>query len=146
MKEKSQHPTRTFKKPEELYKLFKDYKENLKEEAKEWVKLQYVGKDAARKEDPLKVPMTFEGLKRFAYEKHGYIDQYFKNKDDYYTEFVPVCSRIKSEIRENQIIGGMLGLFNPSITQRLNGLVDKKEQNIKGLKLGKDYETEYTED
>ena len=26
----------------------------------------------------------------------------------------------------------MVGIFNPSITQRLNGLVDKKETELKG--------------
>ena len=38
---------------------------------------------------------------------------------------------LKEEIRENQILGGLLGFFNPSITQRLNGLVEKQEMAIK---------------
>ena len=36
-------------------------------------------------------------------------------------------TNIKKEIRENQITGGMLGIYNPSITQRLNNLVEKVE-------------------
>jgi hypothetical protein len=39
---------------------------------------------------------------------------------------------VKNEIRENQILGGLLGVYNPSITQRLNGLTDKTENKISG--------------
>jgi hypothetical protein len=34
----------------------------------------------------------------------------------------------------------MAGIYNPSITQRLNGLVDKTEQKV--VKVGKDLEDE----
>ena len=34
---------------------------------------------------------------------------------------------IKKEIRDNQIIGGMLGVYNANITARLNNLVEKTE-------------------
>ncbi len=44
-----------------------------------------------------------------------------------YQEFVSICSHIKKEIRSQQITGGMLGMFNPSITQRLNNLVEKTD-------------------
>ena len=36
----------------------------------------------------------------------------------------------REEIRENQIIGGLLGFYNPSITQRLNGLVEKQSNEV----------------
>jgi len=129
------HPTRLFKTPEELYKSFEEYKEDLKNQSKEWVKIHYVGKEGEEKKEPKKVPMTFEGYKRFCRTRYGEVEQYFINKDEYYTDFVGVCSRVKEEIRENQIIGGLLGFFNPSITQRLNSLVDRKDikSNEKGL-------------
>jgi hypothetical protein len=44
---------------------------------------------------------------------------------------VVICSHIREEIRENQILGGMIGVYNPSITQRLNGLTDKTENTHK---------------
>ena len=37
-----------FRTPEELLKVWFDYKENLKEQAKEWLKVDYVGKDGMR--------------------------------------------------------------------------------------------------
>jgi hypothetical protein len=121
------HPTRIFKTPEELEAAWQLFKENLKEQSKEWVKVQYVGKDGERVEEPQKLPLTLEGFNRYCYNNYGEVEQYFRNKDECYDDFVGICSRIRQEIRDNQIIGGMLGFFNASITQRLNNLVDKQE-------------------
>ena len=45
-----------------------------------------------------------------------------------YLEFTAICSRIRKEIREDQITGGMVGQYNASITQRLNNLKEQVEQ------------------
>ena len=42
------------------------------------------------------------------------------------------------EIRQDQIEGGMSGIYNPSITQRLNGLTDKSEVMVKEQPLFED--------
>jgi hypothetical protein len=125
------HPSRIFKTPEALEKAFEEYKVNQLKKAEKWLRIQYVGKDGARKTDAQKLPLIMDGFEIFCYKKYGVIEQYFKNQDNYYTDFIPICSRIKKEIREDQITGGMLGFYNASITQRLNGLVDKKETKIK---------------
>lgn len=126
------HPTRIWQNEEDVIKVWNDYKKDLKNKESEWLKVQYVGKDGERVEDPIKLPLTFEGFKRFCWDNNiGCIEQYFVNKDNLYNDFVSICSRIKTEIRENQIIGGMIGAFNPSITQRLNGLADKSEIDLK---------------
>ena len=135
------HPTRIFKTPKDLDKAWNEYKEDLINQSNEWLKLQYVGKDGEQKKDPQKVPMTMEGFNRFCRNNYGDTEQYFlntehKDKDGnkvrYYDNFVGICSHIREEIRENQIIGGLLGFYNPSITQRLNSLTDKKETTLKG--------------
>lgn len=126
------HPTRIFKTPEDLEKAFNEYKADLKKQSKEWLNVQYVGKDGIRKTEPQKVPMTLEGFKRYCRENYGDIHNYFENSDGYYEDFKGICSHAREEIRENQIIGGLLGFYNPSITQRLNGLTDKKELDHKG--------------
>lgn len=125
------HPTRIFKTDEELQTAFNEYKENLKLQSREWKKIEYVGRNGDRKAEPQKVPKTFEGFKRFCRENYGEVEHYFCNKDGYYGDFVGVCSRIKEEIREDQIVGGLLGFYNPSITQRLNNLIDKSETTVK---------------
>lgn len=124
---KKPHPTRIFKEPAELERAFELWKIDLKKQEGEWLKVQYVGKDGSRETDGQKVPMTFEGFKRFCRVKYGEVEQYFTNQDGLYKDFIGICSCIKDEIRENQIIGGLLGFYNPSITQRLNGLTDKQE-------------------
>jgi hypothetical protein len=126
------HPTRIFKTPDELYAAFEGYKKDLDEKAKEWLKVQYVGKDGERVTDKYKLPYTFEGFKVYCYQEYGKIEQYFVNKDGLYDDFGSICSHIKEEIRNNQILGGLIGIYNPSITQRLNGLTDKTENKISG--------------
>lgn len=141
-KQKPIHPTRIFSRPDQMEQAFKEYKADLKLQGAEWLKVQYVGKEGERKADPMKVPMTLEGFERFARNKYGCIGHYFDNKDQLYDDFVAVCSHIRKEIRENQIIGGLMGVYNPSITQRLNGLVEKQQLNVK--KVGLDDDEEYT--
>lgn len=129
------HPKRIFKKPEELEQAFEDYKEDLVNKGKEWLKVSYVGKDGDRVAEPQKLPMTFVGFEVYCYNKYGCIGQYFDNKDECYTDFVVICSHIKKEIAENQITGGMLGFYNPSITQRLNNLTERNDITTQGEKL-----------
>lgn len=124
------HPTRIFKNPEELEKAWISYKEFLKDEAYNWLKIQYVGKEAERVTDTYKLPYTMDGFEVYCYKNYGCVNQYFDNKDKLYNDFVTICSYIKKEIRENQITGGLLGIYNPSITQRLNSLVDKQETTL----------------
>ena len=121
------HPTRIFKTPDELEKAWSGYKEYLQEEAEKWLKVQYVGKEGQRVTDKYKLPMTMEGFEIYCHKFHGTVEHYFRNTEGYYDDFCTICSRIKTEIRNDQITGGLLGVYNPSITQRLNGLADKTE-------------------
>jgi len=121
------HPTRIFKTPEELQSAWILYKSSLDEEAKKWPKVQYVGKDGVRVEDYPKLPLTLEGFYVFGYDNYGTIKHYFENKDGYYDAFGGICSRIKEEIRHDQITGGLLGNYNASITQRLNNLKEQTD-------------------
>lgn len=104
---------------------------DLKEQGKEWQKIQYVGKDGFKAIDDMKVPMTMEGFRRFGHDNNVTVKDYFDNREiegvKPYDNYSTICSRIKDEIRENQILGGLLGVFNPSITQRLNGLKEQTE-------------------
>lgn len=127
------HPTRIFKEPNEIFVVWGAYKKDIANKEEEWQKVQYVGKDGDRVVDKVKIPYTLEGFKRYCWDENiGDIKNYFENSGGLYEDFKGVCSRIINEIRENQITGGMSGFFNPSITQRLNGLTEKKEIEHKG--------------
>lgn len=124
------HPTRIFKSPEELEKAWIAFKDSLADQAKNWPKVQYVGKNGQRVEDYPIMPFTLEGFKRFCRNNYGDAHHYFVNSDNLYNDFSTICHAIKEEIREQQIIGGLLGFYNPSITQRLNGLTEKQENTV----------------
>ena len=123
--------------PEHMWELFQAYKKHAKQKpiiVKDWVGA--MATEVAREKER---PLTMEGFECFVWDQgvSNGIDHYFSNQGGAYDKFLAICSRIKKEIRQDQISGGMAGIYNPSITQRLNGLVektqadDKKEMTIK---------------
>lgn len=93
----------------------------------------FVGKDGDPVRREKERPLTYEGFCNYL-EDNNIIstpEHYFINYEGRYSEFVSVCSRIKRIIKQDQIEGGLAGIYNPSITQRLNGLTDKKEVDLK---------------
>jgi hypothetical protein len=111
--------------PEKLYGLFNDYKL--------WVTRNpvtiedYVGKDAQLVTRNKPRPLSVAGFQVYCYNNASDVHHYFENTGGRYEDFRGICRVIKREVRQNQIDGGMAGIFNPSITQRLNGLTDKQE-------------------
>lgn len=122
--------TKYIKTPEKMWELFEAYRKKVKGNPR--INYDFVGKDGIEVERKLEVPLTMEGFKEFCYEKIGCVEQYFTNQDKLYDDYIGICSHIKNIIRRDQIEGGMVGQYNSSITQRLNGLTDKSEQSITG--------------
>lgn len=124
--------------PEILWSLFEEYKEWVKENP---ILIEdYVGKDAKRVMREKPRALTMEGFENYVSRKPYMpvgLEDYFANSNGSYSEFSTICSHIRREIRSDQIEGGLAGIYNPSITQRLNGLTDKVEQtNIgEGIKV-----------
>lgn len=117
------------KTPEIMTEMFQSYKLFRKSNPRQKFHLNQRTGDMVA--EPLEVPLTMEGFSIFCFNKYNVsISEYFKariskegiHEDSGYGIFSQVCSRIKMEIREDQIIGGMVGQYNPSITQRLNSL------------------------
>ena len=120
---------RAFNSPEELWDAFIKYKEDTK--ANPILVHDFVGKDGTEIYRKKEVPLTIEGFKCFLFESSEYkffdIDRYL---DGTHKDFVGISSRIKEAIRRDQIKGGMAGIYNPSLTARINGLVDKVEKTV----------------
>lgn len=114
--------------PEILHDLFLKYKKEVKSNPR--LKHTFVGKDGNSVYEELERPLTMEGFENYVFEQglNSELSHYFSNKDDRYSEFVAICTRIRQAIRQDQIEGGMVGQYNPSITQRLNGLTEKIQQ------------------
>ena len=103
---------------EQMYEMFKAYKLHRKTNPR--IKYHLNQRSGDMVGEPLEVPLTMEGFEIFCWEKYDLtISNYFDKKEEY-KDFYTVCSRIRKEIREDQITGGMVGQYNPSITQRLN--------------------------
>lgn len=124
--------------PERMWELFQEYKKEVKSNpilVKDWV-----GKDGDQVYREKERPLTDKGFFNFCRRKVGCVKQYFDNQDKLYTDYISICSHIREEIDQDQIEGGMAGIYNPSITQRLNNLTDKVEskQEITQITIKRD--------
>ena len=120
---------RIFKSPEEMLDAFLKYREH--EKANPILVHDFVGKDGVEAYRKKEVPLTMEGFRCWMFEHSGYnagdLENYWNGT---YAEFSEVSTRIKELIRKDQIRGGMAGIYNPSLTARINGLVDKVEKTV----------------
>lgn len=117
--------------PEKMWELFEAYKSEVKSNPRK--RHVFVGKDGNSDFETLEVPLTIEGFECWCYDNGiiGDLSHYFANTNNSYSEYLTICSRIRKAIRKDQIEGGMVGQYNPSITQRLNNLVEKQQIEVK---------------
>jgi hypothetical protein len=121
--------------PELLWDYFLQYRKHVKGNpiiVKDWV-----GKDATDVYREKEKPLTIDGFECWCYDQEIISDlsNYFANSDNKYSEYSTICSRIRKAVRTDQIEGGMAGIYNPSITQRLNNLVEKTQTDVKVTKF-----------
>ncbi len=117
--------------PEKLKEYFLAYQKETK--SNPFIVKDWVGKDATDVFREKERPFTIEGFECWLADNDIIEDlgDYLKNKDNRYEEYAPICSYIKKYTRKDQIEGGMAGIYNPSITQRLNNLVEKTQNDVK---------------
>ncbi len=111
--------------PEKMWELFEAYKKEVKTNP-----LQvhdFVGRDGNDAYRSKEKPLILVGFYNYCRRNASDVHHYFENPDNRFDDFRGICRAIKEEIREDQIVGGMANIYNPSITQRLNNLTDKTE-------------------
>jgi len=116
--------------PAIMWNLFIEYRDCVKSnpfEVIDWV--GGAGKMVKRQKEK---PLTIEGLENYCSDKGVISDlgAYFANNGGRYKDYITICARIRKEIRQDQIEGGMAGLYNNSITQRLNGLKEQTDTTV----------------
>jgi len=116
--------------PEALWRYFNEYRDEKKSDP--ILIVEFVGKDGRREEVPKQRPLTIDGFASWLHERGitSNLHDYLANTRGAYDDYSSICRAIKDIIRADQIEGGMAGIYNPSITQRLNGLVDKSNVSI----------------
>lgn len=115
--------------PQKFWELFLAYKKQVKENpiiVKDWV-----GKDAGEVYREKEKPLTMVGFECFVLDHtemtYPDLTVYFEGKEESYKDYFPISSRIKSEIKNDQITGGMTMIYSQNLTARLNNLVEKTE-------------------
>ena len=115
------------KDPKQLEEIFQEYKSYTKTNPRFKYHLNQRTGDMVG--EPLEVPFTLEGFEIFCYDKYNFTAKhYLENTNKAYEDFCTISTRIRKEIRDDQIKGGMVGQYNPSITARLNALKEQIEQ------------------
>lgn len=123
--------TKYIETPEKMLELFEEYREWCRDNPIE--KKVTGNKNFVISHEKLRRPLTLEGFENYVAGIDGMpagLDQYFSNQEGNYSDYLGVCQLIRRIIRQDQIEGGMVGIYNPSITQRLNGLVEKTENKL----------------
>ncbi len=120
--------------PEELWRLFTEYKKQTKNNpviVKDWV-----GKEGEQVYREREKPLTMVGFECFVCDNteitYPDLTNYFDKNNKSFADYIPISSRILAEIKNDQIIGGMTMIYSQNLTARINGLVDKKETELKG--------------
>jgi hypothetical protein len=115
--------------PEALWEMFTEYREHVKGNPR--TKVEYVGKDGDRVETPVERPLSMDGFYCFGYEKGATLHHYFENPEGAYDEYRGITTRIRKEVRAEQVEGAMVGQYNSNLTARINGLTDKSEVTVR---------------
>ncbi len=116
--------------PEAMWDLFVSYRDWCKANPRYQYSLS--NKTGEATAIPLERPLTQVGFRSYAADNGCTVTDYFSNKEDRYTDYATICTRIEEAIRHDQIEGGMTGQYNASITQRLNNLTERVDTTTKG--------------
>ena len=112
---------------EQMYDMFEAYKVERKSNPR--VKYHLNQRTGDMVGEPLEVPLTIEGFELYCHKKFNFTAKhYLENTEKRYEDFCTISTLIRKEIRDDQIKGGMVGQYNPSITARLNSLKEQIEQ------------------
>jgi len=121
--------TKVIRKPEKLYELFEAYRKEVKDNPR--IKVEYVGKEGNKVKTPIERALTVSGFKTYCYKNICDAHHYFDNPDGRYDAYRGIVTRIREEIKEDQLDGAMVNQYNSNLTARLNGISDKQQMDVK---------------
>lgn len=113
--------------PEHLLNYFNAYKDEVKNNP---IYVQdFVGHSAKEVYKKKERPLTIEGFENYCRKNEIINDlgDYLRNKDGRYESYATIISHIKRVIKEDQLTGAIVGIYNANIISKLIGLIDKNE-------------------
>lgn len=121
--------------PKTMWEHFESYRIEIKLDP--FIIVDWVGGKGVQVERKKEKPLTMEGFENYLACKGVIkdISDYLSNAGGVYSDFVNVVARIRKVIRQDQIEGGMAGVYHHSITQRLNNLVEKTEVKVDNIDI-----------
>lgn len=87
------------------------------------------GRVKEKEESPTQCPYSITGLMGHLDVSKSFWIEFKKAANE---DFLWVITRIENIIETQQLEGAIVGVFNSNIVARINGLVDKKENTVKG--------------
>lgn len=117
--------------PEALYELFEGYVKETKERTRNVPKATNKGVLY----EPHTPPLTIDGFKTYCNKKGSDVNRYWYNVGGECDAYVSIVTRIKEEIRNDQIEGALVGQYQQNIVARLNGLTEKTDVTTQGERI-----------
>lgn len=112
--------------PEQLLKLFIDYKEQLP-----IIQVPVTHVKLGVTHLPIPAPMTMEGFKCYLWDIGiGDVKRYIDNSEGKFNDYVPIITRIKQEIFNHNLSRAAAGMYKENLIARQLGLADKNQTNI----------------
>lgn len=116
--------------PEIMWKHFCDYMKYAK--ANPYKVTDWVGGIAKQVVRQKERPLTFVGFEVFLAQNNiiqAGLEDYERNKDGRYEEFIPMIRKIKKVIEEDLLSGAAAGIYQQNIVSRKLGLKDSVDDN-----------------
>lgn len=98
--------------------------------------LDFRGKDATKVHFPHPMPYTWDGLDDYLFKNEIIValDDYKANRNDSYTVFSNIITRIDKIMRNQKFSGAAVGIFKENIIARDLGMADKTNNQLSGDK------------
>ena len=116
------HGTKNIKTPDDLWLLFTEYRDNLKDIE---VPISHVKLGSTILS--YREPMTMEGFYTFCYNKDLTVHHYIDNPENAYDDYRGIVTRIKNEIYSNNFNRAAVGLYKEALIAKQLGLAEKQE-------------------
>jgi len=119
---------------DQILQAFEEYKADIK--SRPFKQHDFIGgKDLHEVHRKKERPLTLVGFYNYCFNHYSDVHNYFENTDGRYEKYKGITIRIREEIRQDQVEGGMAGVYNSNLTARLNGIKEQTDITSKDKEI-----------